>query len=194
MDEYQLRSLAQGVKDSDRQSFDTLFRTLYAPLVRYSYRYTLEKASACDIVQDAFVKLWQSRDRINPEQSIQAYLYQIVRNLSLNLLRDRKPEQQEPDMELYILESDEYEQTMDDYDPSELSIDIDLVKQWVSQLPDRQREVIQLSRFDGLDHEEIAQVMSISSRTVNNHIVAAIRTLRSRFEQHESETRSLGYG
>ena len=51
---------------------------------------------------------------------------------------------------------------------------------WIADLPDRQREALTLSRFDGLSHAEIADVMGVSPRTVNNHLVQALRTLRDR--------------
>jgi RNA polymerase sigma-70 factor (ECF subfamily) len=52
------------------------------------------------------------------------------------------------------------------------------IKAWVEDLPDRQREAFVLSRFNGLSHDEIAAVMGVSPRTVNNHIVRALKTLR----------------
>ena len=63
--------------------------------------------------------------------------------------------------------------------------------EWVEQLPERQREAFELSRFEGLDHEEIAQVMQVSARTVNNHLVAALRQLRIHYDMHIGEKSRL---
>jgi RNA polymerase sigma-70 factor (ECF subfamily) len=64
---------------------------------------------------------------------------------------------------------------------------MDLLKNWITDLPERQREAFELSRFEGLDHDEIASVMNVSSNTVNNHIVAALKRLRDRYNVYLKE-------
>jgi len=59
--------------------------------------------------------------------------------------------------------------------------------QWIEDLPDRQREALSLSRFEGLSHDAIADVMDISPRTVNNHIVRALRSLRDRLRAYQPD-------
>lgn len=66
----------------------------------------------------------------------------------------------------------------------------ELLKQWIKDLPSRQREAFKLSRYEGLDHDEIAQVMGISANTVNNHIVAALDTLRSRSGEYQEQVKN----
>ena len=65
------------------------------------------------------------------------------------------------------------------------------VRKWVSELPPRQNEALRLSRFHGLSHEEIAGVMDISPRTVNNHIVRALDYLQSRISAFNLEQSTL---
>ncbi len=60
------------------------------------------------------------------------------------------------------------------------------IHQWISELPPRQREAFQLSRYEGLSHQEIAQVMDLTSRTVSNHIMLALVYLRKRLHALES--------
>ena len=59
--------------------------------------------------------------------------------------------------------------------------------EWIEQLPERQQEAFELSRFEGLSHTEIATVMEVSPKTVNNHIVAALRQLRSLYEEYSGK-------
>ena len=56
------------------------------------------------------------------------------------------------------------------------------LKTYIEELPPRRRQAFMLSRFGGLSHKEIAETMGLTPRTVNTHIVLALRTLRSRFE------------
>jgi RNA polymerase sigma-70 factor (ECF subfamily) len=59
------------------------------------------------------------------------------------------------------------------------------LRRWIDDLPDRQREALSLSRFEGLSHEAIAEIMDISPRTVNNHIVRALKSLRQNVHAYE---------
>lgn len=170
----QFANWAEEIRRSNRRAFDELFRSVYPQLVKFAISYTKEKSSASDIVQDTFVALWQNRKAVDPEQSLKAYLYRIVRNRSLNYLRNRSAEISQPD--IIIDDELQTEQEIDSRrNTDELS---DKFEEWIEQLPERQQEAFELSRFDGLSHDEIAAVMEISPKTVNNHIVAALKQLR----------------
>jgi len=176
-----LKDFSSRISNSDRVAFDQLFRILYASLVGYSMKFTKEKESACDIVQDCFVKLWSVRQTLEKEGSIQAYMYRMVRNTTLNYLRDNSREQ-------YGLEMDELAKitadSEEDLSENQQSVRMNLLKKWISVLPERQREAFELSRFEGLDHEEIASVMEVSPRTVNNHIVEALKNIQRSHDLH----------
>jgi RNA polymerase sigma-70 factor, ECF subfamily len=185
----QLSQIAEKISKSDKAAFDQLFRSLYAPLVRYAFSYLKDKSSASDIVQDAFIRLWHKRESIDAEQSIKAYLYKMVRNLSLNHLRNRSFE--EVGLELVDLSVNDsadqpYEEGVNHH--------LELLKQWIMKLPERQREAFRLSRYEGLDHEEIAEVMNVSKWTVNNHIVQAMKNIQSYYDDYHSEIRKISYG
>jgi RNA polymerase sigma-70 factor, ECF subfamily len=186
----QLTELTRRISTSDREAFDQLFRALYAPLVRYSYRYLKEKASAADIVQDAFIKLWHKRELLDPEQSIKAYLYKTVRNLSLNHIRNRSFEESGLEYEDIPAAEISVDSDQDDVKTDRLN----LLKDWIMKLPERQQEAFKLSRYEGLDHEEIAEVMEVSKRTVNNHIVQAMKNIQSFYDDYKSEMNTVGYG
>ena len=62
-----------------------------------------------------------------------------------------------------------------------------LLATWIAALPPRQREAFCLSRYEGLSHDEIAAVMDLAPKTVNNHIVLALQTLRQRLHRHDAD-------
>lgn len=175
----QIRTWGKQILASDRGAFDRLFRSMYPRLVRFARRYHSRKAIADDIVQDAFVSLWDKREYIDPEQSLKAYLYTMVRNKSLNHIRDHADEKVGLDDERLLKTTDP---SHPDGDNGQLKKHL---YEWIKELPDRQREAFELSRFEGLDHDEIASVMDVSPSTVNNHIVAALSTLRDRYEEYK---------
>lgn len=178
----QLEAWAEAVRLSDRRAFDKLFRYLYPQLVPFAARYTKQKSAACDIVQESFIKLWQMRTNIDPAQSVKAYLFKMVRNRSLNWLRNQDHQT------VLLMDENEFEmiKTTDDQTQKNHQL-AELFKTWIDELPDRQQEAFELSRFDGLDHDEIAQVMEVSPKTVNNHIVAALRYLRECYTNHQQK-------
>ncbi len=184
---------------SDRKAFDEFFRKSYATLVVFGCRYVKDKQTASDIAQEAFIKLWNNRSSLKDVELPKSYLYRTVRNLSLNYIRDNANTQ--PGLELI---SDQAvaagEEQLSWADPTEQSDDDDtqkrlsLVKLWISQLPERQREAFELSRFEGLDHHEIADVMNVSARTVNNHIVEALKNIQKIREMDEKKNVIAGHG
>lgn len=166
------REWARGLTESNRDSFSNFFRSTYDRYLRYASRLVGDRNAAVDLVQDAFVSVWNNREGLDPERSLKSYMYSVVRNHCLNFIRDH----QNKTVRLEQADTLIIHQEQDSGDPEEL---LDLLNQLVENLPERQREAFELSRFDGLTHEEIADIMSVSARTVNNHLVAAMKTLRT---------------
>ncbi len=180
----QIRIWVEKISESDREAFDSLFRALYPQLVTFSMRYTRSKAVASDLVQDAFLILWKKRRELVLEQSTKAYLYSIVRNSSLNYIRDHSSKTVTLEEAEVELDEPRLESNHEMEEPEEL---INLIRGWIEELPERRCEAFKLSRFEGLDHEEIAEVMDISANTVNNHIVSALDYLRERHNEYRKE-------
>jgi RNA polymerase sigma-70 factor (ECF subfamily) len=163
---------------SDHSALEAVFHEAHEPLVAYARRLVGDVAQARDIVQVAFIRLWEHRLTLDPARSARAWLFRTVRNEALTRLRDARnqarslegwdeaPHWRPPPPETLLEES-------------ELG---HALQAWLEELPERQREAVRLSRFEGLSHEEIAAVMEIAPRTVNNHIVRGLQALRARFD------------
>lgn len=172
-----------GLQRSDRAAFAAVFESTYDALFGFARYITRDEAAAHDILQDVFLKLWQVRETIDPNRSLRALLYQMVRNYALNHER-RKKTHATDSLDTTLVEP-AVETTMeDDIDTDALS---DRIRTWIDQMPERRREAFVLSRFEGLSHEEIARVMNLTPRTVNNHIVLALQDLRSRLHAYETD-------
>lgn len=172
---------ARKIRASDSRAFEAFFRALHGPLVRYAESFVDDRAAAGDTVQDAFVRIWEGRQRLDPGQSLKAFAYRTVRNLCLNRIRDSRTraglldERYEPP----VVRDAPPDAAMDGRDLARL------LEEWIRELPDRQQEALRLSRFQGLSHEEVAEAMDVSPRTVNNHLVKALRTIRDRVRAYE---------
>ena len=85
------RKLILGLKRGDHDSYETLFRLYYAKFVNFADAIIKDRNAAKDIVQEAFIKIWANRARLDENQMLQNYIYVIVKRLILNYLRDQKP-------------------------------------------------------------------------------------------------------
>ena len=177
----QLSAWCERLKSSDHSAFEEIFKALYDPLLNYAVYLTKSRPVALDIIQDAFLKLWEKRQTLNPDKSVKALLYLIVRNLAFNHNRDsasRAAKLADPAHQpLPILPGPE---EMFAADALKEKLDT-----WINALPIRQREALVLSRVQGLSHEEIASVMDVSPRTVNNHIVRALKFIHGQIRGYE---------
>ena len=179
-----LEEYCRRLNASDRQAFGDLFRLLREELIRYVRRIVRDDALAHDLVQDVFVSLWGLRESLDPKRSLKAYIYQMAKNRAIRHLRDERIH----DEKHKIIRADSGEQRVQHASP-ESRVDAgtlsNKLKTWIDELPDRQKEAIMLSRFQGLSHREIADIMAISPRTVNNHIMRALGHIQSRIEAFE---------
>jgi len=185
--EQQFSEWAEKISRSDRQAFDQVFRSFYPALVRFAMRYVTDKTASKDIVQDCFVSLWQTRHRIDASRSLKSYMYMSIRNRALNAIRDRSGVDVDHELASIHSKGQPADHDLNDNENDEPTLE-QLMNTWIDQLPDRQKEAFNLSRFEGLDHDEIAGVMGVSPKTVNNHIVAALRSLRDKYEQYENHS------
>ncbi|WP_103029504.1 RNA polymerase sigma factor [Salinibacter altiplanensis] len=172
------------LKASDRAAYAELFDTMYDPLFRYARSITASVAAARDVTQDTFVRLWDVRESLSPGQSLKAYLYRIARNRAYNHERNQRTRTAKKDAVRDQTAAQPAPPTRPDAQADADQLE-DRLWRWIGELTDRQREALVLTRFDGLSHEEAADVMDISPRTVNNHIVRALKHLRGRIHDYE---------
>lgn len=165
--------LLARLRKGDEAAFDVIFRAWYAPLVRASESIVRSRAIAEEVVQDVMLELWKRRESLAADTSAQAYLFQAARNRSLNHVRHER----------VAREGQPYATRSEAVDPTAHSRVVEdemavAVKRAVDGLPDRCREVFELSRTHGLRYSEIATVLGISVKTVEAQMGKALRVLR----------------
>ncbi len=134
--------------------------------------------TAEDIVQDVFMKLWHKRDEIHFQKSTQSYLYTMVRNHTLGMIRKADSGQRFykdlPEGNSHYIPQDIEEEEIEKY------LLIDEIYTSIRQLPTKCGEIFTLSKINGLTYTQIAEVLGISVNTVENQIGKALRILRSK--------------
>ncbi len=169
------RDLLVRLIDGDEEAFCELYASYKSRLLYFALKFVKSRDFAEDIFQDTFTVVWQSRRFINPDSSFSAYLYTIVRNRILNRMREMANEDR---LKEHVLAQaiDYTDNTRQTILGNELK---NLVNTALQQLTPRQRQVFELSREAQLSHKEIADELGISVNTVQEHISASLKLIRS---------------
>lgn len=162
------------------QDSDKAFRYLYdkyASTLRYfSAKYVDDDATIEDVVQDAFLNLWEKRNEFKTESTIKAYLYKIVRSFSVDTIRRRNIANRYA--EKIVLEKEDQEFFLENIVESEV---FQMIQTVFNELSPACLEVYQLS-LHGKSHEEISQLLDISVNTVKKHKNNANHYMRERLK------------
>ena len=161
-------------------SFQTDILPLKNELYRMALRITMNAAEAEDVVQETMMKVWNRRDQWGQIESIEAFCLTICRNLSLDKVRRMDNQTQSLDAA---------------YDPKDLGVSsnpeeqaiqsdrIRLVRQMISQLPEKQRSCMQLRDMEGKSYKDIAAILDITEEQVKVNIFRARQTIREKFKK-----------
>ena len=179
-----LEALCRRLSRSDRAAFEKVFRLLRDDLVRYTRSIVGSTPVANDLVQDVFVALWETRETLDPSLSLKAFVYRMARNASYRHLRDSRTHTRKHKEIRHNHDVESLNGTLRE-PPLDGELLAARMRTWISELPDRQREALVLSRYHGLSHKEIASLMQISPRTVNNHIMRALEHLHEKVRVFE---------
>ena|SRR2546430_2424744 len=169
------RELLDRLRRGDDAAYEAIFRQWYAPLVATTAALLRDRGPAEEIVQDVMLELWRRRETLTLEQSLRAYLFQASRNRALNHLRRLRVETRgEPTIAAAMPTPDQADSEVRE---SELRVAIESA---IAGLPDRCREVFELSRIHGLKYSEIATTLGISVKTVEAQMGKALRVMREK--------------
>jgi RNA polymerase sigma-70 factor (ECF subfamily) len=172
------KTLAQKIKTGDKDAYQKLFEK-YAPRIyRFAFSYLKNKPDAEELVQNVFLKIWEKRNLLDSSQNIKAFVFKVAVNTIYDFIRKKNME--------YAFE--DYARL--NYSPGEDSTWHSIIfeemqqnlRQLVSQLPEQQQKIFQLSKLDGLSNDEIARQLNLSKRTVENHLYRALTFLKKHFK------------
>lgn len=162
------------VREGDKSAFNKLFVKFYSPLCKFAWRYVRSSHISEELVQDAFLEVWELRASLDSDKSIKSYLYQIVRNRALNHLK-HKSIAREHNKDIAWINSTPITQLHNFKEQSEF---VRAAQKAIDELPDGARQIYKLSRKDGLTYREIAEVLDLSPKTVESQMSRALKILR----------------
>ncbi len=171
-----LRQLKQG----SEPAFNALYN-LHSKMLLSNIRSLVKNnETAKELLQDLYLKIWENRAAINPEQSFKSYLFTIARNMVYDYFR-RASIDKKAKATLMIHAIDSYTHTEEGIAFKESS---KMIKAAIDILPPQRRLVYTLSKGEGKSHQEISGLLNISISTVNNHMVKANKEIQKFLHRH----------
>lgn len=164
----------EKLKNGDNNAYTLLMNDYYKNLCGYANLFTKDPSKSEDIVQNVFVKIWIYRKKIDPNISIKKYLYKSVYNEFIDQYRKNKSVISLEEKYLKVIDT-----IIDDN-----SLDIEKlmmnVNREIDKLPEKCKRVFILNKKEGLTHDEIAEYLQISTKTVESHITRAFKILNQK--------------
>lgn len=167
-----IKNLFRQISNGDKAAFDQLFRSQYANLVRFAGNFIADAAVAEEVVSDVFVAIWLNKESLSKVESPATYLFVSVKNRCYNALRSKthtvsieeqneisKPEHENPHREMENRELHEK------------------LNQLIDSLPEQQRLIFRMIKGNGLSAKQCAQILNLSTRTVETHLYKAVKQL-----------------
>ena len=171
--------LFEEMKRGKEYAFDFFFNYYYSGLCVYAQKVILlREEEVKNLVQDVFLKFWHDREKLTIHTSVRSYLFVSVKNRCFDFIKKSNKEQKFQE----LTDKDDIEDnTFDSYVLSELEA---LFNESLKKLPERCREIFELSRFQGLKNGEIAAKLNLSEKTVENQMTKALRILRTELRDY----------
>lgn len=160
--------IIEEIKKGNEKVFKNFFNKNYEDLVRYANGYLFDVATSEDVVQEVFIKLWESPKKINIKASLIGYVYQMVRNSCLNYLKSLKitDDYGVLDFNIHLITEHIYDSTSEE----DKKIVYHQILKIVDTLPDKMQKVVRLKFLHGYRYKEIAKEMDISVNTVKTQL------------------------
>ena len=174
------------VRTGCHQSYARLHYQLYPSLFSYMRGLVRDEQIANDLLQDMFVNLWVKKDAIGEILNVKAYFFTAARSIALNFIKREKNTGKRLEQLAFVdIQISAEEQITE----KETSLILKrTINSALDRLPGRQREILYLKFYEGMDYHQIVGVTGIKYQSVINHIYRAVQTLREDF-RYESESR-----
>lgn len=157
----------------DQAAYKELYLTFYKALMQFAYSMVRSHETAEEIVSDVFINLWKKKEELTKIQNLRLYLFVSTKNTALNYLRAQKKP---------LLQAEQYQVQLQSiyFDPERLMITAEMVKRVqaaIRKLPPRCQLIFKLVKEDGLKYREVAELLDLSLKTIENQVATATRKL-----------------
>jgi RNA polymerase sigma-70 factor (ECF subfamily) len=174
--------LMLDVKAGDDASFNLLLQKYRTPLINFLFRMVRDSATAEDLAQEVFLRVYRARKQYSPSAKFTTWLFRIATNLALNSVRDNRHRQMDVSIDAPV----EEDETPLQLPAREMRIDehmierdrAEFIRQAISSLPEKQRVAVLLHKYEEMDYAEIAKILECSESALKSLLFRAYETLR----------------
>ena len=171
------------VRDDEVETLSTLFERYHVALFNFFYRLSGDAAGSEDLVQDVFYRILKYRRSYKPGTSFRTWMYQVARNARNDRFRKRRDEiELEAAPAATVLPID----SVDDQQQ------VSRLKYALMQLPQEKRELLLLTRFQGLKYDEVARLLQCEVGAVKVRVHRALQELKEHFHRRDLRRRPQG--
>jgi len=173
-------------KSGDKEAFASVYQEHIHPLIAYGCRLCPDREILKDTIQELFVELWHSRDRLSLTDCVKFYLFKALRYKLLRLEKRRRDQDRTASYvadHLYRHFDNSIETTL--IEKEEFDSNTSLMQNAIRRLTNRQQEVIQLRYYQGFTNEQIALLMDVHYQSVGNLLHAALGRLKESIKMHD---------
>ena len=191
------REVVRRVGAGDVRAFEALFARYHEPIRRHVRRVVRDPATAEDLTQEVFERVWTRAGQWNGRGTFQAWLFRVATNLALNQLRSRRRHPQEPLTRREVesgVPTDEPSEAwlvdpaaVDPSDAAERGVDRDRLRQLLTGLPDDKRRVLELVHIADMDLATVAEVLGIPVGTVKSRLYYARKRLAQAWRELDGD-------
>lgn len=168
--------LSQAIKDGDHKAFKLFYDEHYDSLLYFLLSRNTDQANAEDLIQKAFMYIWENRDQIDTKKSLRAFIFRIAYTRMLNFHRDTKK----------FNDDEVVPEQQDSITPEDKAREKDLeqaIDRAISQMPEKRGEVFTLCFIEQFTYKETAEMLDVSPKTVENHMGRALKDIRKSLEK-----------
>ena len=173
------QELLNRLKNGDILAFDQIYELYSHKLFSFVLKILKNEDEADDIVQEVFVKIWESKHKLEDYKSLNSYIFTIAYNNSIDLIRKRINNTKYLE---HLRNSDSINVSPSIVSQIEFNELNNRAEKLIANLPERQKQVYLLHREEGLTYPQIAEKLGISKNTVENHMVKALKYLRQNMD------------
>ncbi len=165
-----------ALKNGEPEAYKDVFRILYPRMKGYSRLFIHDQNQVEDLIQEVFLILWEKRNSIDPEKSIESLLFVTLRNRCLNALKETRLREKNIAAASLPVNELQYLYQLDFMDQEGRSLEEELVvsfHQAIDALPSRMKEIFLLCKLEGRRQKEVAEELGITVKAVEKHIAGA---------------------
>jgi RNA polymerase sigma-70 factor (ECF subfamily) len=175
--------LMLDAKAGDEASFDFLLQKYRSPLVNFLYRMVRDTATAEDLAQEVFLRIYRARKQYTPSAKFTTWLFRIATNVALNSVRDNRYDKLAVSLDAPV---DDENSAPRELPAREMRIDehmierdrTEFIQRAIASLPEKQRVAVLLHKYEEMDYGEIARILDCSESALKSLLFRAYETLR----------------